>query len=593
MGGYAGRALYIDLTKATCRTRAVAEDWKRKYIGGRGFGVRVISDLLDPQTAPLSKENIIVVTAGPLTGSRVPMGSRFDVVTKSPLTGTLSSANSGGFFGTALKRAGYDMLVIQGKAKNPVYLSIGISGGEIRDGRAIWGMTTRETIRALQKSSTGETARVACIGPAGENLSLMAAIINDAGRAAARGGVGAVMGSKHLKAIAVSDPGQGAFRMSDPYSATIQDIRKRLQESGMTAGGLHTHGTAALMHLVHSTGVLPAHNHQVNVFEGIEEVSGEELTAKYLKSRSACYSCPVACGRVCTIDGQIVDGPEYETIWAFGPECGVKELSWIIRANHLCNELGLDTISTGVTIACAMELSQRGYCPNTISFGDGEVVFELVKKIASREGIGDEMAEGSYRFASRYGHPELSMSVKKQELPAYDPRGLQGQGLEYATSVRGGCHVYGNMVYPEVLGIPVPLNPFVREEKARWTKYMQDFTAAVDSSGMCLFITRALGPGDFADIISSVTEVEMSGSEFLTAGERIWNLQKVFNIKAGLGKDDDTLPERLMDTPLSSGAPAGETWHREPLLSQYYGERGWDSTGRPTDDTLRRLGIAP
>jgi aldehyde:ferredoxin oxidoreductase len=278
-----------------------------------------------------------------------------------------------------LKRAGYDILVIQGRANNQVYLSIGISGWEIRDARALWGKTTREMIRTLQKSATKERARVACIGPAGENLSLISAIMNDAGRAAARGGVGAVMGSKQLKAVVIIDPGERGSE-SPPYSDTIHDIRKRLQESGMTSGGLHMHGTAALMHLVHSIGVLPSRNYQANVFEGIEEVSGEKLTAKYLKSRSACYSCPVACGRVCTIDGQAVDGPEYETMWAFGPECGVKDLSFVIRANHLCNELGLDTISTGVTIACAMELTQRGYCQEIISFGDGKSVCDLVKK---------------------------------------------------------------------------------------------------------------------------------------------------------------------------------------------------------------------
>jgi aldehyde:ferredoxin oxidoreductase len=591
MDGYAGAILSVDLTAGSLQKQPLPEEWKKKYIGGRGFGVRIISDLVDPATDPLSDANVVVFAAGPLTGSRMPMGSRYDVVTKSPLTGTLSSANSGGFFGTELKRAGFDAVIIRGNARRPVYLWISDGAAEIRDASALWGKTTGGTTQAIQAALGDPQIRVACIGPAGERQCLMAAVMNEQSRAAARGGSGAVMGSKCLKALAVR--GTGSVVAQDPvhFDAVITSVRERLKGGGLATGGLNKYGTAALLQLINQLGLLPANNHQKNSFMDAGRVSGEELTRGFLKEKKSCYSCPVACGRECEVDGERGGGPEYETIWAFGPDCGVSDMPSIIRANNLCNELGLDTISTGVTIACAMELSEKGYLPHTVRWGDGDKVVNLVRMIAYRAGIGDEMAEGSFRFAARYGHPELSMSAKKLEVPAYDPRGLQGQGLEYATSVRGACHVYGNMVYPEVLGVPVKLDPSATENKAPWTKVMQDLAAAVDSSGMCLFGGRVLSGADYAAMVSALTGQRMGEHEFLQAGERIWNLQKVFNLKAGLGRDDDTLPPRMLKEPLKDGAPKGQVWHRDALLPAYYAARGWDDLGRPTKEKLKELGI--
>ena len=591
MDGYAGAILSVNLTEGLVQQQPLPEEWKKKYIGGRGFGVRIISDLVDPAIDPLSDANVVVVAAGPLTGSRMPMGSRYDVVTKSPLTGTLSSANSGGFFGTELKRAGFDAIIIRGSAQRPVYLRVTDGTAEIRDAAAFWGKTTSETTKALQAALNDPGVRVACIGPAGERRCRMAAVINEQSRAAARGGCGAVLGSKFLKAIAVRGTGTVGAHDQARFDAATKSVRERLKAGGMTTGALSKYGTAALVQLINTLGLLPVKNHQTNTFAEARNVSGEELARAFLKGKKACYSCPVACGRECELEGVTGGGPEYETIWAFGPECGVSDMASIIRANNLCNELGLDTISTGVTIACAMELSEKGFLPYTVRWGDGDQVVNLVRMIGYRAGIGDEMAEGSFRFAARYGHPELSMSVKKLEVPAYDPRGLQGQGLEYATSVRGGCHVYGNMVYPEVIGVPVRLDPRATENKGYWTMVMQDLAAAVDASGMCLFGGRVLSGADYATMVSAITGWNMDEREFMQVGERIWNLQKVFNLKAGIGPEADTLPPRMLSEPLQDGAQKGQVWHRNALLPGYYAARGWDEQGRPTKKKLDELGI--
>ncbi|MCJ7795076.1 MAG: aldehyde ferredoxin oxidoreductase, partial [Methanoregulaceae archaeon] len=490
-----------------------------------------------------------------------------------------------------LTRAGFDAIIIRGSAQRPVYLWINHGACEIRDAATLWGKTTSQTTQALQRALDDPGVRVACIGPAGERQCRIAAVINEQSRAAARGGCGAVLGAKSLKAIAVR--GTGTITAKDPvhFDAVTKSVRDRLKAGGLTTGALSKYGTAALLQLINSLGLLPVKNHQKNTFALANDVSGEELARAFLKGKKACYSCPVACGRECELEGVTGGGPEYETIWAFGPDCGVSDMPSIIRANNLCNDLGLDTISTGVTIACAMELSEKGYLPHTVRWGDGDKVVNLVRMIGYRAGIGDEMAEGSFRFAARYGHPALSMSVKKLEVPAYAPRGLQGQGLEYATSVRGGCHVYGNMVYPEVIGVPVKLDPLATGDKGHWTKVMQDLAAAVDASGMCLFGGRVLGGADYAAMVSALTGRTIDEHEFMQVGERIWNLQKVFNIRAGFGRDDDTLPPRMLNEPLTEGAPKGQVWHRDALLPGYYAARGWDEQGRPRQEKLDELGI--
>jgi aldehyde:ferredoxin oxidoreductase len=553
--------------------------------------MKILADAIGSIGDALDESNVLIFATGPLTGSGIPLGARYTVATKSPLTGTATSADSGGTFGPKMKKAGFDAVVITGKARAPVYLYLKDGAAELRDASGLWGKTTTETTAALLAGVGDATARVACIGPAGEKLSRLACVINDNFRAAGRGGVGAVMGSKNLKAIVAS--GNTKIEVADP--ARVRELQKQLTakhaENGI-AKALHDYGTAVLVNIINENYILPINNFQSAHSPLADQVSGETLAKTILKKPRGCYSCTIMCGRATAVNGVEGEGPEYETSWSLGPDCGVFDLVAVKKANDLCNELGLDTIGTGSTIACAMELSQKGYIPEKIKFGDGAAVVELVRQMGYREGIGAEMAEGSYRFAEKNGHPELSMSVKKQELPAYDPRGLQGHGLEYATSVRGGCHVYGYMISPEVLGSPQKLDPYVDTDKAFWTKTFQDLTATIDSAGICLFTSFAMGAPDYAAALSAVTGFEIDDKEVLKIGERVWNLQKLINMKLGFTRADDTLPKRLLEEPLQEGGPKGRVWNRTSLLNEYYKVRGWDIAGRPTQARLEELGLS-
>lgn len=591
MNGYAEKILYVDLTRERTMEEPFPEEWRRAYIGGRGLGVRILEDLVNPGIDPLGAENVLVFATGPVAGSGLPLGSRYDVVTKSPLTGTLTSANSGGKFGTSMKRAGYDAVVILGRAKRPVSLLLDDGHAEIRDASPLWGMTTGETTAALQEDLGDPGASVACIGPAGERLVRFAGIINETSRAAGRGGVGAVMGSKNVKAVVARGSGRITVADRDRFLALKKDVAAKIRENAISGGGLPRFGTAVLVNIVNENYILPTRNFQTAHFPAAENVSGERMADTILSGKMGCQTCVIQCGRDVEIEGKRMEGPEYETIWAFGPDCGIDDLAAVSEANNLCNELGLDTISTGSTIACAMELSEKGYIDDEVRFGDAEQMLDLVHRIGRRDGIGDELAEGSFRFARRHGHPELSMSVKRQELPAYDPRGLQGHGLAYATSVRGGDHVYGYMIAPEVLGSPEKLDPYSNDGKAVWTKTFQDLTAFIDSSGACLFTSFPLGAADYGAMVSAVTGYEIDAGEVLRIGERVWNMQKVFNLRAGCTREDDTLPPRLLREPLTEGAPKGRVWEREPLLDDYYRAWGWDREGRPTPEKLSELDI--
>lgn len=591
MNGYAETILHVDLDRERTMEEPFPEEWRREYIGGRGLGVRILSDLVNPGIDPLGPENVLIFATGPVAGSGLPMGSRYDVVTKSPLTGTVTSANSGGKFGTSMKRAGYDAVVIRGRAERPVSILLDDGHAEVRDASHLQGMMTSETTATIQEDVGESGASVACIGPAGERLVRFAGIVNETSRAAGRGGVGAVMGSKNVKAVAARGSGRITVADRDRFLALKADITKKIRENAISGGGLPRFGTAVLVNIINENYILPTRNFQSGHFDAAENVSGERMAETILSGKMGCQACTIQCGREVDLEGEQTAGPEYETIWAFGPDCGIDDLAAVSKANALANDLGLDTISAGATIACAMELSEKGYIDEEIRFGDAEQMADLVRRIGYREGIGDELAEGSFRFARRHGHPELSMSVKRQELPAYDPRGLQGHGLAYATSVRGGDHVYGYMIGPEVLGSPEKLDPYSNVGKAAWTKTLQDLTAFIDSSGACLFTSFPLEAADYGAMVSAVTGYNINADEVLRIGERVWNMQKVFNLKAGCTRADDTLPPRLLTEPLTEGAPKGRVWEREPLLDEYYRLRGWDREGRPAPEKLRDLGI--
>jgi len=595
MYGYTGKILRINLSGKTINTEELDLKTAQKFIGGRGLGTKMLIDEIDPNVDPLGPDNKLIFVTGPLTGTNTPTGGRYMVVTKSPLSGTVACSNSGGYWGAELKFAGFDMIVFEGKADSPVYINIADDKVEICDAGHLWGKVVSETTHELEDVH-GEKVRVACIGPAGENLSKIACIMNDLGRAAGRSGVGAVMGSKNLKAIVVKGNRKVDVANPDKLKEAFSVCMKKIKENGVTGQGLPTYGTAVLVNIINENGVYPTNNFQLSQFDGAEETSGESLTEKYLTKRMACFRCPIACGRYCEVDGIKGEGPEYETIWAFGADCGVSNLPDVIKANYWCNEVGVDTISAGATIAAAMELYQRGYIKKEdleggpeLAWGNGEAIVEWTKRMGSPDGMGAKIAQGSYRLCDSYGVPELAMTVKKLELPAYDPRGIQGHGLQYATSNRGGCHVRGYMISPEILGLPEKLDRLSLEGKPTWAKIFQDFTAAIDSAGLCLFTSFAMGADDYAALVNAVCGTEITGADFIKSGERIWNMEKLFNIKAGV--EPDTLPERLLNDPIPDGPSKGWVHKLDQLLPAYYEGRGWDKEGIPSQAKLVELGL--
>lgn len=600
MYGWVGKLLRVNLSEGTIKKEALNYKDAKLYIGARGLGTKIFMDEVDPCVEPLSPENKLIFMAGPLTGTFAACPGRYEVVAKAPLTGTIGASNSGGHFGPELKYAGFDGIIFEGKSSKPVYLYIDNDKTELRSAEKLWGKTVFETTDLLL-DETSDDARVACIGPAGENLVLFATVMNDKHRAAGRSGLGAVMGSKNLKAVVVR--GSNSVEVADPekFLEVCTDARAKLKANPVTGGGLPAYGTEVLVNILNESGALPTRNwRDGGVFEHADDTSGETLTEKYLVRNKGCFGCSIGCGRVTRIPGgkykDFGEGPEYEAGWSYGADCGVKDLDAICKANFICNEIGLDPITMGSTIACAMELYDKGILTKDdtgrdLLFGDPDCIVDFTRMTGYREAFGDKLALGSYRMASEYGHPELSMTVKKQEMPAYDGRGVQGMGLEYATSNRGGCHVRGYLTSPEILGIPQKLDPLVTTDKASWLKIFQDLTAVVDSSGICLFTTFALGLPEISSMLRTATGLDLTDEEFLQAGERIWNLEKKFNLEAGFTKADDTLPPRLLKEPLPSGAGKGKVVELDTMLSEYYSLRGWDSEGIPAEEKLKELSI--
>ena len=600
MYGWIGSILRINLTTGYVSKESLDPTIARRFIGGRGLGTYMMSWEVSPTVDSLSPANKLIFAVGPLSGTNAPSAAHWNVVTKGPLTGTIAASSSGGMFSAMLKYAGYDAIVMEGRAETPVFVWINDDRVEIRDASQVWGKTTPETTDII-RSVTDEEACVSCIGPAGERLALLANIMSDCNRAAGRSGVGAVMGSKNLKAVAVR--GTGAVRVPDAKAFRDAMIKAKDKLKAHPVGGsaLRSYGTDILINILNENCGLPTRNFRESYFATADRVGGESLTKRLLVRPRACFSCTISCGRATKVTNPAFkgqgEGPEYETAWAFGPDCGVDDLDAIAKANYICNEYGLDTISLGASVACTMELFEQGILTVkdtdgiALNFGNASGMVEMVLKTAKGEGFGKKLAMGSYRLAESYGHPEYSMSVKKQEMPAYDPRALQGMGLNYATSNRGGCHVRGYLTAVEILGNPVKIDNLTTEGKAQWDKTFQDLTAAIDSSGMCLFSTFGLGGDDLAELMTAATGVLYTTEEFLKAGERIWNLERVYNLKAGFTAKDDTLPPRMLSNPIQSGSTKGHVNRLDKMLPEYYQLRGWDAVGVPTQKKLEELGL--
>ncbi len=590
-GGYTGKILKVDLTNEKLNVEDLNMEWARRYIGGRGLATKYFYEMIkDPKIDPLDEKNVLIFATGPLTGTPAPSASRYMVVTKGFLNNAIASSNSGGFFGPELKFAGFDMIIIMGKAKSPKYLYIKDGKAELRDASHLWGKDTHETTDILHKELNDPKTEVACLGPAGENLVRFAAVINDKHRAAGRTGVGAVMGSKKLKAIAVRGTGKISIAKKDEFTNVLKDKLKKIKENAVTSQGLPTYGTAVLVNIINQQGLYPTKNFQFGQWEHANELSGESMSEKYLIKNKACFACPIACGRVTKLDNLDSEGPEYESLWTMSADLNIVDFKKVIEANYYCDKYGLDTISFGGTLASAMELYEKGIIKDKdldgikLNFGNADALVKYPELIAFRKGFGNKLAEGSYRLAESYGHPEYSMSVKKQELPAYDPRGAYGHALEYATSNRGGCHVRGYMISPEILGLPEKLDPLKIEGKAEWVKTFQDLTAVIDSSGVCLFTSFAFGADDYRDMLNAVTGFDYTTDEMMLAGERIWNLERKFNYSTGFSSKDDTLPSRFLKEPMPDGPVKGSVVPLDVLLKDYYKVRKWDEKGNPRKD---------
>jgi aldehyde:ferredoxin oxidoreductase len=610
------KVLRVDLTNGTCKSEPLNMEWAQQYLGQRGLATKYFVSEVDPKVDPLSPENKMIMTTGPLTGTMASTGGRYSVVTKGALTGAIACSNSGGYFGAELKFAGWDMVIFEGKSPKPVYLSIENEKAELRDAAHLWGKSTWQTEEIIKKSHQDPQTRVCSIGRAGENGVMYACIINDLHRAAGRSGVGTVMGSKNLKAVAVRGT-SAAATIRDPkaFMAATTAAKKVLADNAVTGQGLPTYGTQVLMNVINEMGALPTRNHRDVQFEEARKISAEAMVEKrptdgksHLVTNNACFGCTIACGRISKIDEthfSVVNKPEYwgasggleyEAAWALGAANGVGDLEALQYANLLCNEEGFDPISFGATVGAAMELFDLGILTKEqigmeAPFGSAQALVELTQMTARGEGFGKELGLGSARLCEKYGKPELSMSVKKQEFPAYDSRAIQGMGLTYATSNRGACHLRSYTVASEVLGIPIKTDPLVTEGKAGLVKAFQDATSVFDSAGVCVFTTFAWSLADLQPQLDAACEGNWTMEKLAEVGERIYNMERLFNNAAGFTAKDDDLPPRLKTEPAKTGPAKGLVNGIDKMRPEYYQLRGWDEQGVPTKETLGRLGL--
>ncbi|MCA0186411.1 MAG: aldehyde ferredoxin oxidoreductase family protein [Proteobacteria bacterium] len=614
--GWNRKVLRVNLTEGTCTDEPLNMQWADEYLGSRGLATKYLVSEIDPKVDPLSPENKLIMSTGPLTGTLASTGGRYTVVTKGPLTGAIACSNSGGFFGAEMKFAGWDMIIFEGRSPKPVYLYVENDKARLIDASDLWGKSCWETEEAIKHHHQDPLVRVSSIGLAGENQVLFACIVNDLHRAAGRSGVGAVMGSKNLKAVALRGT-QGVSGIKDmkAFMKITAEKKKVLADNAVTGQGLPKFGTQVLMNVINEMGALPTRNHKDVQFENAGKISAEAMHEKrptdgktHLVTNAACFGCTIACGRISEIDKghfTVVNNPkywgasgglEYEAAWALGAANGVGDLEALQYANLLCNEQGMDPISFGATIGAVMELYEMGVLTKEqigieAEFGSAEALARLTEMTARGEGFGKEIGQGSRRLCTKYGHPELSMTVKGQEFPAYDARGIQGMGLTYATSNRGACHLRSYTVASEVLGIPVKTDPLTTEGKPELVKAFQDATAVFDAAGICVFTSFAWTLADVQPQIEAACEGDWSMDKLNAMGERIWNMERLFNNAAGLTRKDDDLPPRLKTEAAKVGPAKGLVSGIDKMLPEYYSIRGWTEEGVPTEATLARLGL--
>lgn len=603
------RILRVDLSKGRCKSERLNMEWARAYLGQRGLGSKYLVEEIDPKVDPLSPENKLIFATGPMTGTMASTGGRYSVITKGALTGAIAASNSGGKFGAELKMAGYDLLVVEGKAKEPVYLYVTDDGAKLFPADWLWGKSVWETERLIQERHQDEQIKIASIGRAGEYGCRFAAVINDLHRAAGRSGVGTVMGAKNLKAVAARGSRGVEVKNLKAFMAAVAAGKKLMAESE-DRKGLTEFGTNAMMDVVQAFGSLPTRNNRDVQFEGAGKINAEAMHRvgsdghRNLITNGACFACTIGCGRIAHIHPDhfsVKDKPqyhiasgglEYETAYALGAMVGVDDIDAATYCGFLCNEHGMDPISLGGSIAAAMELFETGAIGEKetgglrLEFGSPEALVKIVEQIATGEGFGKEIGTGSKRLCAKYGHPELSMSVKGQEFAGYDGRAMQGMGLGYATSNRGACHLRADPYGADFESTET-------DGKAEVVKSSQDFVAAVDSSGLCLFTKDAGWQIDhYVAHIGAACEGDWTPERLKETGERIWNMERLFNLAAGFTAKEDTLPERILKEALKTGTAKGLVNRLEVMLPEYYKARGWDEQGTPKKETLARLGLA-
>jgi aldehyde:ferredoxin oxidoreductase len=592
MKGMFNKLLSINLSTKNICDEEISDSILENYLGGRGLAGKLFVDRVPVNLNPLSPDNLLIFATGPLTATSVPTSGRLALVTKSPLTNTIFFSNTGGFVGMVLKKCGYDSIVIDGKLEKPGYIVIdGKEGTQIKDAQELWGLDTRQTKEKLIELE-GKNSRVLSIGPAGENQVLFSCIMNEGDhRAFGRGGVGAVMGSKLLKAIVVKN-GVKKFDIHNQELLTkyVKTARDKIKVVPITRASLPMFGTAGLVNIINELGMLPINNFQIGFSDKADNVSGEEIREKILQSDEGCYACPIKCGRMTKAGDMEGKGPEYESVVLLGPTCGVFDLTAVTQANYMCNLYGLDTISAGATISCAMELQQKGLLKDdSLTFGNAEILKPILKKIAYKEGIGAELAEGSKRLAEKYGAPEVAMQVKGLEIPAYDPRGAMGHALGYATGNRGACHLTGYLAAMEIFAAPKKIPRFTTGGKPDLLVLKQHQSVIEDSLVVCKFVGWAVGFDFFTRFASTITGLDLNITKLMEIGERVYNLERLYNLREGISGKEDTLPKRFLEEPMKEGFTKDKIVPLDNLLEQYYRVRDWTKDGKPSAAKLKSL----
>jgi aldehyde:ferredoxin oxidoreductase len=626
--GYTGRALDIDLTTGKIGEYDISDKDRELFLGGRYLSTKILWDELKPGIDPLSPENVIVIMTGPLTGTGAPSSSRYDISAKSPLTGAIGHSNSGGHFGLHMKRAGWDAMVIRGKAEKPVYIDIDNEKVEIKDAAHLWGKNTQDS-QALMGKAGGKVV----IGPAGENLVKYATAVSQE-RSHGRCGMGAVMGSKNLKGLVAKGTRKLEVAEPDKLKAVYRKWVSMLQAHPATGDMAPRYGTANFLTALSAGNALPTKNFSTGTYEHAERIGGKRLAEEKLIKNYGCVTCPIRCGRVVELDGHEVKGPEYEILCLLGSNMLIDDMDAIIRWNYELDLLGIDSISVGTVMGFAAELNEKGMWDSGVEFGKADNISQVLEDIAYRRGVGSELAEGVKWLSEKYGGKDFAPHAKGLEMAAYEPRGSVGHGLGYATASRGACHLDGGyVIYFEVTG-PVLLDQYHWRSKPGWVVLDQNLMAAISAGGQCLFTSWTFVPPIafkvpqyrlLSKIVSKIltyawpsidatlmlppslmkinlpmlphskaikmaTGMDMNFGKFLAVGARGYNLERMFNLREGFSKKDDTLPRRFTSEPQIADKPESIV-RIDDMLPKYYWLRGWDKNGVPTKKTLNKLGL--